>query len=278
MVNSKPSPELSVVSSSPSSDSAKSHHKLVKAKVAHQRLTPRKNGFVYKQHYIYLKADAPFPKTPSFLGINKTRLFSFWFQKYGQQDDSNPYHFVRDLLTQHGFSAETMKSLYVLTQPALCGWSFNPVSFWFCFNHENKLVAVLNEVNNTFGEHHKYLAYNDDHSPLSENQYLKAKKVFYVSPFLKVEGDYSFRYKITDKNVAVWINYYVDKNLVFTSSLIGKKHTLTNKSLLKSCLQIPFSNLKTPFLIHWQALKIWCKKIPYVPRNPHKRKKETRCR
>ncbi len=251
---------------------------LIKAKVAHKRLVPSENGFVYNQHYVALNADTCKAQLPLLFSLGRWNLFSFQPRKYGDRDSNSPHKYMRNLLKTHDFPKDLIQDIFVITQPAFLGWSFNPVSFWFFFDKDGNLRAVLNEVNNTFGEHQKYFAFHDDFRVIKDDETLSARKVFYVSPFFKVEGSYTFRYKITLKSVAVWINYFVDNDLVFTSSLIGQKKPLTNLSLILSALQIPFANLKTVFLIHWQALKIYLKKIKYVPRKAHKSKEVERCR
>jgi DUF1365 family protein len=142
----------------------------------------------------------------------------------------------------------------------------------------NEIRAVLSEVNNTFGEHHRYLAYHDDYKPIQSKDILEAEKAFYVSPFFKVEGDYKFRFQHGEKSIGIWINYFIEGEKTLTTSLTGKTSDLKTLQLLKLFFQIPFSNLKTVFLINWQALKIWLKGIRYIPHKKHKNKKVTRCR
>jgi DUF1365 family protein len=76
--------------------------------------------------------------------------------------------------------------------PRVLGYTFKPVSFWYCHRTDGSLRAIVVEVNNTFGERHCYL--------LDAPRYgveLRARKVFHVSPFCKVEGDYRFRFMRT---------------------------------------------------------------------------------
>lgn len=251
---------------------------LLKAKVAHNRLHPKPNGFVYNQHYVYIDNPETITTSNSLFSYNRWNLLSVRFRKYGDMTGDNPWHYVHKLLYHHNCPETIITDIKLLTQPALLGWSFNPVSFWFCFDKDGQLRAVLNEVNNTFGEHQKYIAYHDDFRPISDAETLKAKKVFYVSPFFTVEGYYTFRYKVTDKNVAAWIHYYRNDKLAFTSSLIGKRYTLSTINILQSVILNPIANLKTVGLIHWQAIILWFKKINYIPRKTHKKKEAERCR
>jgi hypothetical protein len=74
---------------------------------------------------------------------------------------------------------------------AMLGYAFKPVSFWFCHRADGALVAVIAEVNNTFGERHCYLLAEPGGTPLPQGRELRARKVFHVSPFCSVEGDYA---------------------------------------------------------------------------------------
>lgn len=250
----------------------------IKAKIMHCRHSPKINKFTYTQNYTLLKASKEWASPCTFLSINRFNLFSFFYKKYGDKTGENPYFYAEKLLNDKCSEASWLNKIMVLSQPAILGWSFNPVSFWLYLDQEENIRAILCEVNNTFGESHKYFAFKDDFSSVPSNYKLKSEKVFYVSPFLTVEGDYYFRFKITNQSIGVWIDYVLDHEKVMTTSITGKMKTLTNFTLLKAFFASPFAMLKTPFLIHWQALKVWIKGVKYVKRNPHKNSEVTRCR
>ena len=152
-----------------------------------------------------------------------------------------------------------------MAHPRILGYVFNPVSFWFCVDENENLIAVLAEVNNTFGENHNYLVFNKDHSPILDSQWFKAKKEFHVSPFLPVKGNYQFRFIFNEKNCAAWVDYSIEetkKHLL--TSVIAENKTFCDASLLKAFFAIPLMTFKVVFLIHWQALKIISKKIKYI--------------
>lgn len=251
---------------------------ILNAKVVHKRITPKKNSFLYKQYYIFLKAREDWHSNQKLFSIDKFNLFSFFFRKYGKKNGENPYFYALGLLKKRCENTDWLKEIFVVSQPSLLGWAFNPVSFWFYLDQDEHICAVLSEVNNTFGEHHKYLAHNDDFSPISPYQVLKAKKVFYVSPFYEVQGEYEFQFLLTERSLGVWIDYIVDGKKTLLTSITGSFQDCTDKNLLIKFFQIPFSNLKTVLLIHWQALIIWLKGIKYVKRKKHMKRGVTRCR
>jgi hypothetical protein len=47
--------------------------------------------------------------------------------------------------------------IWLQCYPRVLGYSFKPVSFWYCHRTDGSLRAIVAEVNNTFGERHAYL-------------------------------------------------------------------------------------------------------------------------
>ena len=141
---------------------------------------------------------------------------------------------------------------------------FNPVSFWFGYDKDGRLIAVLAEVNNTFGGRHHYFLDNRG-EPIPSEQILKADKALQVSPFNEVEGEYEFRFRIVDGRVTrVMIRYLVEGRLKLYTHIQGKVEEWTSRRLIALGLRVPFQTLKVLFLIHYQALKLFLKGVPFV--------------
>jgi len=246
-----------------------------KASVMHKRLRPRINQFVYQVFYLCFDISKISSLSSKFLSLNGFNLFSFYHKDHGKRDKSSLEAWIREILKSKNLD-DKVKEIYLMTHPRILGYVFNPVSFWFCLNSQKQLIAVLSEVNNTFGENHNYLVFNSNHSPIQQNQWFEAKKEFHVSPFFKVDGSYKFRFIFDTKNIGIWIDYLGNdgqKNLL--TSVICKKDELNEIRLLKGFLTIPLMTIKVIILIHWQALKIIAKKIKYVPKPIQKTHKIT---
>ena len=252
--------------------------KILNAKVMHLRTLPRKNSFIYNQQYVFLKAGKDWEKTPALFSVNKFNLFSICFTKYGNRSGENPYFYALKMINDLPGKNDWLSEIYLLTQPRIFGWSFNPVSFWFYLDHEKNIRAVLAEVNNTFGGRQKYFCYLEGFDVIHENTTLEGDKVFHVSPFFKVEGTYQFRFKKTERSLGIWIDYSIENKLHLSTSQVGFFKNITNTSLLLLFLKSPFAHCKTIILIHWQAVKIYLKKIKYHPYIAKKEKREKRCR
>ena len=224
------------------------------AKVMHKRLFPKENAFKYSVYYLALPLPAQ--------NIKGTFL-SFDPKDAGFRDGSDPETFAKKVLSTYGFDSK-INNIVLITMPRVFGYIFNPVSFYFSFDKYKKLLAVIAEVHNTFGEQHTYFCANADHSSIDETQLLEAQKVFHVSPFLPRDGSYHFRFSLKENALSIWIDYYDSgNNKQLMTSLSGTLVPLTDASLYKAFWAQPFLTIKVILMIHLQALKLFCKKISY---------------
>jgi uncharacterized protein len=147
------------------------------------------------------------------------------------------------------------------TMPRMFGYVFNPVSFWFCYQNK-KLDAVLCEVNNTFGDRHFYFVHLDENSNSA-----RLKKNFHVSPFFKIEGHYEFKFDILEKTNSVQIDYFneaQEKTLI--TKVYLKKEDLLSVSSTNLLLKYGWMTPLVVIRIHYLALKLWIRKIPFYSR------------
>jgi DUF1365 family protein len=150
------------------------------------------------------------------------------------------------------------------------GYVFNPVSFWLCHRADGALRAVVCEVNNTFGEKHCYLLAHGDGRPLRWGEELVASKAFHVSPFCRVAGRYRFRFMLAgaadasqgDRFIARIDHDDADGPLLLTS-IEGRLAPLTDALLVRAFFTYPAFTFGVMARIHWQALKLWLKRVPY---------------
>ena len=153
--------------------------------------------------------------------------------------------------------------------PRVLGYVFNPVSFWFCHRTDGALRAIVCEVNNTFGERHFYLL--DTGSAMPWGLQLTSKKVFHVSPFCAVEGSYRFRFMRTIKKVnnigkecvVARIDYHDNQGPLLLTSISGRLEPLTTRSAANAFFRHPLMTIGVIARIHWQALKLFTKRVPF---------------
>jgi DUF1365 family protein len=99
---------------------------------------------------------------------------------------------------------------------------------------------------------------------LTENSFhLNTTKYFYVSPFIEHDTNFDFNLDIPDQKLSIRIDDYKDNERFFISTLTGVKKKLSSWNLLKYSIRFPFLTLRIIALIHWNALLLWLKKLPY---------------
>ena len=234
---------------------------LIKGNIMHHRIFPKRNNFNYKSIYIsFPLTKIKYLKKPIF-SLNRFNLFGLYHSDYGNKNKQNISKWINKILQDNGI--HNIKNIVLITHPRLLGYAFNPVSFWLCFDNNNQLITVVSEVNNTCRQKHSYLCTKKGLEPIKSNDWIEAQKEFYVSPFMKIEGKYKFRFEILHNQINFFINYIVDGKLKLSTSLKCHFQEFNNKNLLISFLKIPFFTFKTIILIHYQALKLYLKSIKY---------------
>ena len=233
----------------------------------HGRKGKVENAFRYSVDYVLLDAEAPL-ETPRLFARNAGGLTSVQDTDHGgAPGKGRGAHWVRDVLEQ--YQVKGITRIELLAQPRVLGHVFNPVSFWLCRREDGALIAVISEVTNTYGDRHSYLCHHPDQGEILRSDQLCATKILHVSPFQPVEGEYTFRFDVTDDRIGIWIDYgRATGGLIAT--LTGKRQPLSNAGILRSFLRRPFGARRVLALIHWQALKLWIKGATFrsKPRPP----------
>ena len=241
----------------------------IKAHTYHGRKGPVSNAFRYAIDYVLIDLAADI-HLPRLFSRNRFNLMSLCDSDHGGTPKyGRGLAWARDVLTARNLPGQ--EQILLLAQPRLLGHVFNPVSFWLCLDTHDKLRVVIAEVSNTFGQRHSYLCYKDDLSPITAKDRLRAQKIFHVSPFQPVEGDYRFQFDISAQRIGISIEYLrAGGGLIAT--LVGPRQPLSNVSILGGFLRRPLGSRRVLALIHWQAVKLWLRKArfrscPEVPQS-----------
>lgn len=262
-----------LASSAPSEGSALHAMKSVGApllgfgQVRHARLKPALNAFSYPTYFLMLPMRAMQTNKAHALAHNRRGLLSFFDRDHGD-GRANAVSWIDELLRREGIE-DASGEIWLHTYPRVLGYTFKPVSFWYCHTLEGTLRAIVVEVNNTFGERHCYLLDMPRYG-----QELKANKVFHVSPFCTLEGSYRFSFMRSshdgiDKTVAR-IDYDDNTGPLLQTSVSGTLERLTKNSLRKALWGYPAMTFGLIARIHWQAFKLWRKHVPFIskPKSP----------
>ncbi|PKO86265.1 MAG: DUF1365 domain-containing protein [Betaproteobacteria bacterium HGW-Betaproteobacteria-12] len=234
--------------------------------VMHRRLRPAVNAFVYPVFYVQLPlADLAAARRPLF-SLDRFNLLAFHNRDHGPRDGSPLLPWIRERLRERGLADDG--EIVLQCFPRVLGYVFNPVSFWFCHDRQGALIAVLADVSNTFGGRHRYLLHNPDGAPLRDGQELRARKEFHVSPFCDVAGGYRFRFHLQRPCPLVRIDYDDAEGELLLTSISGRAQAWSSAALLADFARMPLLTAGVMFRIHWQALKLWLKGVPFVGARP----------
>jgi DUF1365 family protein len=231
--------------------------------VMHERMAPVRNRFTYRVACLRIPLSQLDEINVRWLGIERPALFSLRNRDHGARDGTPLLPWIRALLEEHDLSGYTGGEVVLQTMPRQLGFVFNPVSFWFCHDADARLRVVLAEVSNTFGEHHNYLVHHDDLRPIERGDVLRAHKVFHVSPFFDVRGEYRFTFGSRDNLHFVTIDYWADGALRLSTRVGGRSQALDAAAMRRWLLRFPVMTLGVLARIHWQALRLWFKRVRF---------------
>ncbi|HZY17126.1 MAG TPA: DUF1365 domain-containing protein [Ramlibacter sp.] len=228
--------------------------------VRHARLRPARHAFAYPTFFLLLPmrslhggaaAGSPLPH-------NRPGALSFWDRDHGD-GRADALEWLDELLRAEGID-DADGEAWLHCYPRVLGYTFKPVSFWYCHRRDGSLRAIVVEVNNTFGERHCYLL-----TAPAFGRELQAAKVFHVSPFCRIEGRYRFRFLFTpgrDRTV-VRIDHDDAEGPLLLTSVSGRLEPVTAAALRKALWGHPLMTLALVGRIHWQALRLALKGVPF---------------
>ncbi len=147
----------------------------------------------------------------------------------------------------------------LLTHCRVAGYVFNPVSFFYCFDPLDRLALVVVEVNNTFGERHVYVLAPDG----SADGRFSHKKEFHVSPFFGLDGTYRFTLPAPGTRIEAAIDLTVGAGRQFAARLVLDRKRLSDRALAGMLVRYPLVTVQVIAAIHWEALRLWWKGVPY---------------
>lgn len=219
--------------------------------ILHQRFKPVVHKFTYKVSYYFfdLMKSNEIKTIPFLLTFNPNKYLS----------EKKIYNVLIDKFGEN--STRNVKRIFILTQLSYLGLSFNPVSFYYCYNQSNQLVYIISQITNTpWGEKH-----TDCFDFKKTNGQLNFPKEFHVSPFMPMEIDYQWKFSNPSEKLSILMTSHIkSKDEVFfyaQMDLLAKE--LNRKNVLINFISYPLISFKTIFGIYFQALILYIKKTPF---------------
>ena len=199
-------------------------------------------------------------------GVNRAALYSFHEADHGKRDGSSLRAYAQRCAAERGIDL-TGGRVLLLCYPRLLGYTFNPLSVYFCYRADGELALLIYEVRNTFGDIHPYVL------PVTSGEISDAgvrqqqDKLFYVSPFIEMAMRYHFRVLPPGERVQLRILETDREGPLLAATFNGRRRTLNTKELLRAFFALPLVTMKIMAAIHWEALRLWLKGARLVPRN-----------
>jgi len=248
---------------------------IYRCRIAHRRSRPRVHALSYGAFYLLLDLDEldQLHRRLKWFSVNSFNMLSHFDRDHGGGSNQPLRAWVESNLTDAGINLGGGR-IEILCLPRIFGYVFNPISVYYCYDTNDRIRAILYEVNNTFSERHTYL-FEIDNEDADEKRLLKhdCPKRFYVSPFINVEGQYHFRIRRPGEKVYLHIHQTDDDGPLLDAWVRGDRIPLTDRNLITTLLRYPLLSLKVIGGIHWEALKLWIKGIglrdrPAPPKQP----------
>jgi cyclopropane-fatty-acyl-phospholipid synthase len=241
--------------------------KIAWGEVGHFRATPKQYGFSYPLFTFELDLDELESSSfwPLFFSYNRRALLSVRSSDYLGGDGSLREK-VERLLSVHGVSERPYR-ITLMTMPRFCGYIFNPVSFFACFDRDGRVLGLITQVNNTFGESHVYpLVCQPSEIPVT----WRFTKEFFVSPFFDREGEYTVVLEAEGEKLGVLVELEREGVKAFSAYLRGAAQELTPGCIVRTLVRFPLASLLTMTRIHLHALVLHFKVglTPYLKPAP----------
>lgn len=233
----------------------------------HRRLSPAPHAFTYGLFMVLVDID----RIPEQMRVSRLTSLNRWnWASFDDRDHTgDPSRPLRERLAldaaRHGLTLPD-GPVRLLTHLRYFGYGFNPVSFYYAFDRRGRLALVLAEVHNTFGGAHNYWLLPNGDDGEGATFRAAAGKVFHVSPFMPPDVDYRFALSVPADRVVAHMDTTRGGAKLFDATLTLERRPWTARELRRLLVRYPAMTALVTAGIHVQALRLWWKGVPLVPR------------
>jgi len=228
----------------------------------HRRFTPVAHTFTYPLFMALLDID----RVPELMQRSRLTSHNRWnWASFDDRDHfGDPDRPLRERLeadaARHGIDLPA-GPVFLLTHLRYLGYCFNPVSFFYCFDHAGRPRVVVAEVSNTSGGTRNYWLQPD---PAARPFRAAAAKSLAVSPFMPVDLDYTFAFTPPATRLVAHIETSQAGVVGFDATLSLERRPWTAAEIRRVLVRYPAMTATVMAQIHWEALRLWWKGVPVV--------------
>ena len=241
---------------------------IYKGTVSHARLRPRPHKLAYSVFALWLDLDdlEGLSNRSRWFSYNRNNLISFHDVDHGRGTGARLCEELANDLASHPDLADVqIARIRVLCYPRVLGYVFNPLTVFFAYDEADRIRAMIYQVSNTFHERRSYIIPVDDAQ--ADQIFQACAKELYVSPFLPIAGGYTFNIRPPAETTCIGVNYRDTHGPMLKAFFVGERRPFTDAHLLWTALRIPFLTMKVTAAIHYEAAKLWLKRIALVKRD-----------
>jgi hypothetical protein len=236
----------------------------------HRRFRPAGHEFTYPVMMAFLDVD----RIPELMRVSPLASYNRWnWTSFSDRDHfGDPRVPLRRRLerdaARHGITLPG-GPIFLLTHLRYFGYCFNPVSFYYCYDRQDRLELMMAEVSNTFGDSQNYWLWEANEQPTANAKRYQCPKVLHVSPFMKMELDYTFVFTPPGDSLVAHMNTVDNGDTFFDATLTLEREPWTAAALHRGLLRFPWMTLKVITAIHLEAMKLYFKKLRFYPSPAH---------